>query len=115
MHGCVSNPEEIIITSKDFASFEKGRLKALGGVVQANLLTSHMLFVGFSMTDPNYLRILNEVRRALKPAAPVEKSKSASSFEGAEETMVPMRWLVLSALLFFLAAAVVKLVLKTQT
>ena len=28
-----------------------------------------MLFVGFSMTDPNYLRIIGEVRAALDPTA----------------------------------------------
>ena len=67
MHGCVSAPNDIVLTGKDYAAFEKGRLRALAGLVQANLMTSHLLFVGFSMTDPNYLRILQEVRRALNP------------------------------------------------
>ena len=65
MHGCCSHPDDIVITSKDFEEFERGKLKALGGLVQANMLTTHMLFVGFSMTDPNYLRILREVQEAL--------------------------------------------------
>ena len=67
MHGCVSHIKDIVITSEDFRTFEHSRLKALGGLVQAELMTSHMLFVGFSMTDPNYLRIIREVRDALQP------------------------------------------------
>ena len=67
MHGCVTSIDDIVITSADFARFEKNK-QALGGLVQANLLTSHMLFVGFSMTDMNYLRIIEEVRDALKPS-----------------------------------------------
>jgi uncharacterized membrane protein YgcG len=69
MHGCASRPEDIVITSEDFRNFEASRMKALAGLVQANLMTSHMLFVGFSLTDPNYQRIVGEVRRALDPAA----------------------------------------------
>ena len=68
MHGCASRPDDIIITSDDFDDFEDSRMKALAGLVQANLLTSHMLFVGFGLEDPNYQRILGEVRQALDPA-----------------------------------------------
>jgi len=67
MHGCVSSPESIVITSDDYRTYESGRKKALAGLVQANLMTSHLLFVGFSLTDPNYQRIIEEVRHALKP------------------------------------------------
>ena len=65
MHGCVSKPEDILITSADYANYESGRLKALAGIVHSSLMTSHFLFVGYSMTDPNYRRIVEEVKRAL--------------------------------------------------
>lgn len=75
MHGCVSSKSDIVITKSDFEKFEKSRLKALSGLVQGELMTSHMLFVGFSMTDGNYLRIIREVREALDN----RKSNSTSS------------------------------------
>ena len=65
MHGCVTAPESIVVTSDDYRSYENGRKKALGGLVQANLLTSHIMFVGFGLEDPNYKKILSEVRKAM--------------------------------------------------
>lgn len=62
MHGCTSQPDRIVITAGDYVN-----RKILGGIVQANLLTTHWLFCGFSLTDPNYLRIIQEVRLALHP------------------------------------------------
>ena len=38
-------------------------------VVQAQLMTSHMLFVGFSGTDDNYQRLLQSVVEALSLSA----------------------------------------------
>ncbi|MCA9826751.1 MAG: SIR2 family protein, partial [Dehalococcoidia bacterium] len=35
------------------------------GIVQALLITKHMLFVGFSLTDENFHRIADDVRRAM--------------------------------------------------
>jgi len=69
MHGCVTNPDDIVLTKSDYETFEAGRFRTLSGSVQANLMTSHFLFCGFSMKDPNYLRILEEVRHALNPDA----------------------------------------------
>lgn len=67
MHGCVTRPDDIVLTGKDYAEYEAGRMRALSGLVQANLLTSHFLFVGYSLKDPTYLRILKECRHALNP------------------------------------------------
>ncbi|GMI40018.1 hypothetical protein TrCOL_g2028 [Triparma columacea] len=65
MHGCVTAVDDIIITTSDFETFESSKMKALQGLVQSQLMTSHILIVGFSMNDPNYLRIIAEVRAAL--------------------------------------------------
>ena len=67
MHGCISHPEDIVLTQSDYDTFEASRLSTLSALVQANLMTSHFLFVGFSLTDPNYLRILEKVRSAMSP------------------------------------------------
>jgi len=47
------------------SQYEDSKMKALQGLVQSSLMTSHMLFIGFSQKDPNYLRCLEEVRSAL--------------------------------------------------
>jgi len=65
MHGCTSEPDSIVVTSSDYRDYERGRKKALAGLVQANLLTSHIVFVGFGLGDPNYHRIVSEVRKAM--------------------------------------------------
>jgi hypothetical protein len=41
----------------------------MAGLVHALLLTRHMLFVGFSLRDPNFHRIAHDVRAALGDAA----------------------------------------------
>lgn len=82
MHGCVSRPEEIVLTQEDYAKYStSSRTQALDGLVQASLLTKHLLFVGFSLTDPNYLRIIDQVREALytEDSSPPSASESSSN------------------------------------
>lgn len=65
MHGCVSRPETIVLTREDYLRFQENRT-ALAGIVQALLITRHMLFVGFSFTDDNFHRIAHAVRQAVR-------------------------------------------------
>ncbi|HIB65858.1 MAG TPA: hypothetical protein EYO33_12300 [Phycisphaerales bacterium] len=64
MHGCVSVPEDIVIRREDYLRYSERRA-ALAGIVQATMLTRHMLFVGFSLRDGNFHRAVDDVRRAL--------------------------------------------------
>ena len=66
MHGCVTDPSEIVLTRGDFLGYSRRR-EALAGIVQAMLLTRHMLFVGFSMDDDNFHRIADSVRQVVRP------------------------------------------------
>lgn len=50
MHGCVTRPDEIVLSRDDYMSYDRAR-SALGGMVQAMLMTKHMLFVGFSLVS----------------------------------------------------------------
>jgi hypothetical protein len=61
MHDDILSLSEIILTSKDCKDYDPSRSKALAGLVQASLLTKHLLVVGFSLTELNYLRIIDEV------------------------------------------------------
>lgn len=66
LHGSTEHPEEIVLTREDYLRYRERRA-ALAGIVQALLITKHMLFVGFSLRDDNLHRIVDEVRRALRP------------------------------------------------
>jgi hypothetical protein len=68
MHGCVSRSQDIVLTREDYLGYAKQRA-ALAGIVQALLITRHMLFVGFSLTDDNFHRIADAVRRAVRSSA----------------------------------------------
>jgi hypothetical protein len=64
MHGRLDRPETIVLTRQDYLRFQENRT-ALAGIVQALLLTRHMLFVGFSLSDDNFHRIAHAVRQAI--------------------------------------------------
>ena len=64
MHGCISKPKSIIITRKDYIRYMEQNA-ALAGIAQALLLTSKMLFVGFSLRDENFHKIIDSVRKAM--------------------------------------------------
>jgi hypothetical protein len=64
MHGCVNHQDEIVLTREDYLRYADRRA-ALAGLVQGLLITRHMLFVGFSLTDDNFHRIADDVRKAL--------------------------------------------------
>ncbi len=65
MHGCVAHPEDIVLTREDYLRYADRRA-ALAGIVQALLITRHMLFVGFSLTDDNFHRIVDDVHKAVR-------------------------------------------------
>eukprot|EP01104_Vermistella_antarctica_P015028 TRINITY_DN484_c0_g1_i4.p1 TRINITY_DN484_c0_g1~~TRINITY_DN484_c0_g1_i4.p1 ORF type:complete len:698 (-),score=120.79 TRINITY_DN484_c0_g1_i4:1833-3926(-) len=64
LHGCVTHPDDIVLTRDDYLNFTDKRA-ALLGMVQAMLMTKHMLFVGFSLSDENFHSIASEVSKAL--------------------------------------------------
>jgi hypothetical protein len=66
MHGCVSQPDSIVLTRESYIRYSY-QWAALEGILQATLITQHMLFVGFSLADDNFLRILDGVRRIVRP------------------------------------------------
>ena len=66
MHGCVRHPEDIVLTRDHYLAYRERR-EALAGIVQALLITRHMLFVGFSLEDDNFHRIIRAVRQAKHP------------------------------------------------
>ena len=68
LHGCVTDPASIVATRGDYLRYME-RKAALAGIVQAKLLTSHMLFVGFSLDDENFHKIMDSVLKARRGSA----------------------------------------------
>jgi hypothetical protein len=85
LHGCVTRPDDIVLTREDYLRYEAGRA-ALAGIVQAMLITRHMLFVGFSLNDDNFHRIADTVRRA------VQRQPFGTSLAVAANKLLPQLW-----------------------
>ncbi len=60
LHGCCKHPDDIVLTREDYLHFDSRR-QALGSIVQATMIRTHMLFVGFSLVDDNYIRLADAV------------------------------------------------------
>ncbi len=71
LHGDVGHVDDIVLTRQDFLRYASDR-SALTGVVHALLLTQHLLFVGYSLSDPNFHRTVDEVRQALARAGDMD-------------------------------------------
>jgi NAD-dependent SIR2 family protein deacetylase len=69
MHGCLSDSKNIVLTRESYTRYDEN-LPALAGIVQAFLITRHMLFVGFSLADDNFHRIVDAVRRLREQETP---------------------------------------------
>jgi hypothetical protein len=60
MHGDAERPETIVLTRSDFVSYD-ATSRPMGSLVQSLMVTRHLLVVGASMTDDNFLRLTHEV------------------------------------------------------
>lgn len=74
LHGSVDKPASIVLTRDDYLGYASQR-EALSAIVKANLLTHHLLFVGFGLSDEHFHRIVHDVRRALpRPESMAERA-----------------------------------------
>ncbi len=69
LHGSVDDPERIVLSRDDYLRFESDGV-ALAGLVQAMLLTRHLLFVGYSLSDDNFHRLVHQTRAAIGTGTP---------------------------------------------
>lgn len=64
LHGCVNYPETIILSRGDYMRYPD-TCQALRGRLHGIFLTSEVLFCGFSMTDDNVHKVIDDVRKVL--------------------------------------------------
>jgi len=75
-----------VLTREHYMRYSTRR-SALSGIVQSLLITRHMLFVGFSLKDDNFHRIIDEVRRSVRTAITDEQiSPRKSNDQGDSST-----------------------------
>jgi len=66
LHGDLRRPQDIVLTRAQMNGYLEER-GALSGIVQAMLMTKHLLFIGFSLQDPNFGEVAGTVRSVLSP------------------------------------------------
>lgn len=66
MHGDLEHEGELILSRSDFVGYSAAH-GPVGSIVQALMLTKHLLVVGTSLTDDNFLRLAYEVTNYLRP------------------------------------------------
>lgn len=62
IHGDAEAPETIVLTKDDYHRLESDH-RALLAVVESLLMTSHLLFVGYSLKDPDFTRAVERVHQ----------------------------------------------------
>lgn len=67
LHGDLAQPGSLVLTEQDYEK-QRQDYQALYGVVQGLMLTSHLLFVGFGLTDQNFLELAASVTTVRKSA-----------------------------------------------
>jgi hypothetical protein len=60
--------KSVVITRSDYMRLSRER-SALFGIVQAMLVTKHLLFVGYSLSDEDFYQLIDEIRLAISPEA----------------------------------------------
>jgi hypothetical protein len=60
LHGDAGRPSSIVLDRRSFVRYDATQ-RPLASVLQATLLTKHLLVVGASMTDDNVVRLVHEV------------------------------------------------------
>lgn len=63
LHGDIGDSDSIVLTRSDYLGLPSGS-QALLGILQAMLITQHMLFVGYSLQDDTFHRVMFDVQRA---------------------------------------------------
>ena len=93
MHGCVTRPDDIVLSRSDYLDYDYSR-SALSGIVQALLVTKHMLFLGFSLTDDHFIQLIFGVHKALEGMMSEEnRHKFGTVLSPVQSTMQEELWM----------------------
>ncbi|CAB4949465.1 unannotated protein [freshwater metagenome] len=94
LHGTVRDGHlhGVVLTRDDYLRFGAER-NALAGIVQSLLLTRHMLFVGFGLSDETFHRIAHDVRQVLREGSGIGRPGAyATSLSPSRQTVTSELW-----------------------
>ncbi len=80
----------VVFSREDYDTYETS-WGPLGSIVQALLMTRHVLFVGYSLKDENFKRLTEEVRDLFKKETQSSSDNSMSQVLGTIVTLQPER------------------------
>jgi hypothetical protein len=93
MHGSVEHPSNVVIAKSDYESYRRKRIGFIQ-LLTGHLISRHLLFLGFSFTDPNLSYLFTLIRESFEDTPPehfaiVRRARrddfdSAASFEYAK-------------------------------
>lgn len=64
LHGCIESPGDIVITGEDYTNFEQNSVLISSKIISL-MMTSPIIFMGYSLTDINVRKIIKEFTRPL--------------------------------------------------
>ena len=70
LHGSIDRPDTIVLTRADYSRARVAR-REMFGRLRSELVAASFLFVGFSLSDPNFNLLLDDVRDSLGMSMPV--------------------------------------------
>lgn len=69
LHGDIERFEGLVLTRNEYLDLE-GQRRALESLLQASMITDHVLIVGYSLVDDDFVRLARDTKRALEHARP---------------------------------------------
>ena len=90
LHGSVASPESIVLTRHDYRGYNSSH-DALSAIVKATLITHHLLFVGFGLSDDHFHQIIHDVRRSL-PKGSTGTSEMATALTMSSDPLDHKLW-----------------------
>lgn len=75
LHGDLEKPDTIVLTRSQYFEFDTDSAP-LASVVQSQMVTKHLMFVGYSGSDLNFIRLAHQVRALFRRYQPDETSAS---------------------------------------
>lgn len=91
LHGSVDDTSRIVLSRSDYLRLE-GEGTALAGVVHAVLLTRHLLFVGYSLSDDNFHRMVHQVRDTVRGSVVSANARLGTVFTPDPVTVIQEIW-----------------------
>lgn len=91
LHGCINHPESIILSRSDYMRYPDTS-QALRGRLHGIFLTTEVLFCGFSMTDDNVHKIIDDIRKVLYENGEPTDQKFGTILSMTENKMFNRLW-----------------------